>query len=75
MCKIQVLFIITIPVAVFFIQEWLTIADDNWQLDDSAELSDAEEIEPVILFNRIPSMHVRCRVDISILRMLTKCDF
>ncbi|MBI2471817.1 MAG: M48 family metalloprotease [Planctomycetes bacterium] len=41
----KLLFIITIPVAVFFIQEWLTIADDNWQLDDSAELSDAEEIE------------------------------
>ena len=37
--------IITIPVTFFFIQEWLAIADDNWQLDDSAELSDADEIE------------------------------
>ena len=41
----KLLFIITIPLVVFFIQEWLAIADDNWQLDDSAELSDAEEIE------------------------------
>jgi len=41
----KLLFIITINAVVFFIQEWLTIADDNWQLDDSAELSDTEEIE------------------------------
>ena len=41
----KLLFIITIPVIVFFIQELFAIADDNWQLDDSIELSDAEEIE------------------------------
>ncbi|HHT9145149.1 MAG TPA: M48 family metalloprotease [Candidatus Wunengus sp. YC61] len=41
----KLLFIITINAVVFFIQEWLTIADDTWQLDDSAELSDTEEIE------------------------------
>ena len=41
----KLLFIITINVVVFFIQEWLIIADDTWQLDDSAELSDTEEIE------------------------------
>jgi predicted Zn-dependent protease len=41
----KLLFIITINAVVLFIQEWLTIADDNWQLDDSAELSDTEEIE------------------------------
>ena len=41
----KLLFIITINAVVFFIQEWLIIADDTWQLDDSAELSDTEEIE------------------------------
>ncbi|HHT9137418.1 MAG TPA: M48 family metalloprotease [Candidatus Wunengus sp. YC60] len=41
----KLLFIITIPVIVFFIQELFAIADDNWQLDGSIELSDAEEIE------------------------------
>jgi len=41
----KLLFIITINAVVLFIQEWFTIADDNWQLDDSAELSDTEEIE------------------------------
>ena len=41
----KLLFIITINAVVLFIQEWFTIADDNWQLDDSAELSDTEKIE------------------------------
>ena len=41
----KLLFIITINAAGFFTQECRTIADDTWQLDDSAELSDTEEIE------------------------------
>ncbi len=42
--------IITISAAVFFTQQWTVLADDSWQLDDSAELSDAGEIE---LGNRV----------------------
>src|SRR3989304_5785273 len=96
----KLLFIITINAAGFFTQECRTIADDTWQLDDSAELSDTEEIElgkrvdeyirhqfylrndpelskelnditqrrshlPVILSNRIPSMHFLLRAGIS----------
>src|SRR3989339_1468271 len=42
----KLLFIITIQTFIFFIQEWLALADDTWQLDDnSAEMSDDDEIE------------------------------
>src|SRR3989304_6897812 len=41
----KLLFIITINAAGFFMQSRLALADDTWQLDDSAELSDTEEIE------------------------------
>ncbi len=41
----KLLFII-IPTAVFFIQEQFSIADNDWQLNDSSiEISDTEEIE------------------------------
>ena len=41
----KLLFIIIIPAIVLFMQSRLALADDTWQLDDSAELSDTEEIE------------------------------
>lgn len=41
----KLLFIITIQASIFFIQEWLALADDTWQLyDDHAKMSDADEI-------------------------------
>ena len=41
----KLLFIITIQTSIFFIQEWLALADDTWQLDEnSAEMSDDDEI-------------------------------
>ena len=41
----KLLFFIIIPAIVLFMQSRLALADDTWQLDDSAELSDAEEME------------------------------
>lgn len=41
----KLLFIVIIPAIVLFMQSRLALADDTWQLDDSAELSDTEEIE------------------------------
>jgi len=39
-------FIIIVPAVIFFAAERCSIADDNWQLNDSsAEMNDAEEIE------------------------------
>src|SRR3989339_1298841 len=41
----KLLFFIIIPAIVLFMQSRLALADDTWLLDDSAELSDAEEME------------------------------
>lgn len=42
----KLLFIVFIPIMIFFATEWNSIADDDWQMyDTSEEMSDAEEIE------------------------------